>query len=102
MTEPRYRLLAETAMHLNGGFSQLRMLTLGGSPLELPTERIPHRFRPLGSTFVVAFSFYKPRPTDSIDDIRQKISDTPYEFFEPTEDDVRLLGNPYTKREQQR
>ena len=93
MNEPRYRLLMQLAMHLNGGFSQLRNLTFPGM-LELPTEKIPRRFRPLGSKFVLAFSFYKPQPTDSIDDIRQRLADNPFEFFEPTEDDLRSLERP--------
>ncbi len=93
MNEPRYRLLMQLAMHLDGGFSQLRNLTFPGN-LELPTEKIPHRFRSIGSKFVVAFSIYEPKPTDSADDIRRMIADNPIEFFEPTEGDLISLERP--------
>jgi hypothetical protein len=82
-------------MHLNGGYSRLQLLTSPGG-LELPTETIPQRFRALGSRFVVAFSFFTPQPTDSIDDIRHKFAEK-YDFLEPTEEDLRFLENPSAK-----
>jgi hypothetical protein len=96
MGERHYRLLAEVSMHLNGGYSRLRLLTTPGG-LELPTEKIPQQFRALGSKVVVAFSSFTPQPTDSIDDIRHKLAESPWNFFEPTDEDLTCLEKPWAQ-----
>jgi len=61
-------------MHLDGGFTRLR-LERARSHVDVPTESIPRHLRTIGSRFVVVLPCVRPEADDSADDLRRALND---------------------------
>jgi hypothetical protein len=58
----RYREPVEVDMHLNGGFTKLRLSRWGGA-WDIPTRLISYDLRPIGTHFTIAGEFFRRHAT---------------------------------------
>ncbi|MBL8849792.1 MAG: hypothetical protein JNG89_08915 [Planctomycetaceae bacterium] len=71
-TGPLFREPATILMHLDSGYTRIRVRT-GGYEWEIPTEKIPQELRRVGSRMLVIMRRFRVDITDSADDIRRAI-----------------------------
>lgn len=77
-----FREPAEVEMHLDGGYTRVRLvrtegqgLADGGISWDIPTARIPIELRGIGVRFLLVAPHFVPEAHDSADDIRRALTE---------------------------
>lgn len=71
-TRSPFREPAQVVMHLDSGYTRVRLRS-GGFEWEIPTEKIPPDLRRIGSRVLITMPRFSVDVTDSAEDIRRAI-----------------------------